>query len=93
MKLALNSDKRKNPELREYREMTAAEIRALTYNDHPLVILNNGRVGTVKVNGAVKTWKTRPNEFEIPVKYGLYECARFSAREAIGKFIVEVTAD
>lgn len=24
-------------------------------------------------NGQTKTWKTRPNEFKIPVKYGLYE--------------------
>lgn len=23
-------------------------------------------------NGATKTWKTRPNEFRVPVKYGLY---------------------
>lgn len=90
MKLALNSDRKKNPTLREYREMTAQEIRALTYGDHPLVILRNGRVGTVKVNGAVKTWVTRPDEFEIPVKYGMYECARLSASEAVGRFVVEV---
>jgi len=25
-----------------------------------------------KVNGQVKTWKTRPDEVKIPVKYGLY---------------------
>ena len=23
-------------------------------------------------NGQTKTWKTRPTEFEVPVKYGLY---------------------
>lgn len=23
-------------------------------------------------NGKTKTWKTRPEDFEIPVKYGLY---------------------
>lgn len=27
----------------------------------------------VRRNGQTKTWKTRPNEFSIPVKYGLYE--------------------
>lgn len=27
----------------------------------------------VRRNGATKTWKTRPGEFRIPVKYGLYE--------------------
>jgi hypothetical protein len=26
-----------------------------------------------KVNGAVKFWTTRPNEFRIPAKRGLYE--------------------
>ena len=27
-----------------------------------------------KRNGKTKTWKTRPNEFKIPVKYGLRTC-------------------
>lgn len=27
-----------------------------------------------RVNGACKTWKTRPDEFRLPVKYGLREC-------------------
>jgi hypothetical protein len=27
----------------------------------------------VRQNGKVKLWKTRPTEFKIPVKYGLYE--------------------
>ena len=26
----------------------------------------------VRVNGMCKTWKTRPTEFRLPVKYGLY---------------------
>ena len=25
-------------------------------------------------NGACKTWKTRPNDFRLPVKYGLKQC-------------------
>ena len=25
-------------------------------------------------NGKTQTWKTRPDEFKIPVKYGLREC-------------------
>ena len=28
-----------------------------------------------RVNGACKTWKTRPDEFRLPVKYGLRECS------------------
>lgn len=27
-----------------------------------------------RVNGQCKTWKTRPNEFRLPVKYGLKTC-------------------
>lgn len=27
-----------------------------------------------RVNGAVKTWKTRPNEVRVPVKNGLRNC-------------------
>jgi len=27
----------------------------------------------VRRSGKTQTWKTRPNEFKIPVKYGLYE--------------------
>jgi hypothetical protein len=27
----------------------------------------------VRVSGRCQTWKTRPDEFKLPVKYGLYE--------------------
>ena len=27
-----------------------------------------------RVNGKCKTWKTRPAEFKLPVKHGLYNC-------------------
>lgn len=27
----------------------------------------------VRVSGKCKTWKTRPNEFRLPVKFGLYQ--------------------
>lgn len=27
----------------------------------------------VRVSGRCKTWKTRPTEFQLPVKYGLYQ--------------------
>jgi hypothetical protein len=26
-----------------------------------------------RANGKCKTWKTRPNDFSLPVKHGLYE--------------------
>ena len=30
------------------------------------------KVETWRRNGATKTWKTRPDEFSVPIKYGLY---------------------
>ncbi len=27
-----------------------------------------------RVNGKVKTWKTRPDEFVVPIKHGLRDC-------------------
>lgn len=27
----------------------------------------------IRVSGKCQTWKTRPNDFKLPVKYGLYE--------------------
>lgn len=36
----------------------------------------------VRRNGATKTWKTRPGEFRIPVKYGLYEYFYITDKDA-----------
>lgn len=33
-------------------------------------------------NGRTKRWKTRPDEFQIPVKYGLKECFYITQRNA-----------
>lgn len=27
-----------------------------------------------RVNGKCKTWVTRPTDFRLPVKYGMYDC-------------------
>lgn len=34
-------------------------------------------------NGRTLTWKTRPGEFEIPIKRGLYEYGRIRSSEAV----------
>ena len=84
----LQSDKRKNTEALYFRFMTDEEILALSYGDHPHVKLNNGRVGRVKINGAIKRWARDPGRIEVPVKYGMYECARLSFDEARARFMV-----
>jgi hypothetical protein len=84
----MQHDRRKNPERVPYRRMTIAEIKALKPGDQPKVLLNNGRIGEVKINGAVKRWKREPDRVEVSVKYGLYETARYSTQEALARFII-----
>lgn len=40
------------------------------------------RVVSVRVSGKCQTWKTRPHEFRLPVKYGLYENSAVTERNA-----------
>jgi len=35
------------------------------------VVMTNGRVWKARRNGKTQTWKTRPNDFRIPIKMGL----------------------
>lgn len=56
------------------------ELKQLRYGQQVLCHSYNGIIH-VKVNGNPKTWKTRPNDVDIPVKYGLYEYARIEYRD------------
>lgn len=52
--------------------------QALTLNEFWLEITNPrhkrfGQRARFRRNGKTQTWKTRPNDFKVPVKYGLYE--------------------
>lgn len=70
-KLALASDRRKEPETHLYRRMTSAEARAITHGFE--FCGKDGKVRSARASGQLKTWKTRPNDYRLPVKYGLYE--------------------
>lgn len=35
-----------------------------------------------RANGRCQTWKTRPNDFRLPVKRGLYEYGEITPRNA-----------
>lgn len=72
------------------RRMTLGEIKALSSGSHAEFIANDGTLRTVKINGAPKTWKTRPQDVSVSVKYGLYEYARFETTEALERFVVRV---
>jgi hypothetical protein len=42
--------------------------------EHKTIKNKNGSPLRCRVNGKTKTWKTRPDEFKIPVKYGMKCC-------------------
>lgn len=42
----------------------------------------------VRASGRCKTWKTRPSEFRLPVKYGLYQSLAITHENA-GDFLTE----
>lgn len=66
------------------RPMTLNEVRALRYGER--IQLYSGYAGgiiNVKVNGAPKTWKRRPADVTVPVKYGLYDYTRVSYEDGM----------
>lgn len=65
-------------------------LRLFEQNTHLWFKSNQGDARQCKVNGAVKTWKTQPDRFEFPIRYGLYEAARLSLDEAMSKILVEI---
>lgn len=57
--------------------LTLQQALALKYRNILLHVTHKDSTGNpsrCRVNGAVKTWKTRPGKFCIPVKYGLRDC-------------------
>lgn len=83
-----NDDRKKTPTPVRVRPMTREECLDQTWGREIPCILTNGRLGRVRLNGAIKTWKREPDRFEIPIKYGMYECARLSLPEAMDRFVV-----
>lgn len=65
----------KKKTIKPWKPLTVRELKALSYGDRVSFISRMRDVRTVKVNGAPKTWKTRPNDVKVPLKYGLYEFA------------------
>ena len=51
---------------------STASYRAIFY--HRTLKDSRGEPVKCRVNGKCKLWKTRPADFRLPVKYGLYDC-------------------
>lgn len=65
--------------------MTRNDAIAATYRQeftHKTLRNSRGEPVRCRVNGRCKTWKTRPEDFSLPVKYGLYECFYITPRNA-----------
>lgn len=55
--------------------ITLDQAKSLQYGDILYHRTNRNADGTAqrwRVNGKVKTWKTRPNSIRVPLKHGLY---------------------
>lgn len=83
-------DKRKNPEMINARPMRAEELPPIATGHVSggeggwfLFEANDGTARLCRPNGALKTWKTRPGEFRLPIKYGLRECSAIVPRDGI----------
>lgn len=50
--------------------------QAMTHSHFHHVTAKNsdGTPVRCRANGTCKTWKTRPDDFRLPVKYGIKEC-------------------
>lgn len=80
MTLANGYDRRKTPEVNTYRSMTVEEAKGLHSGQTVWFRANDGTARHAKVNGAPKTWKRDSARVEVPVKYGLRECARLGSQ-------------
>lgn len=54
---------------------------------HVRLTNRDGTAVRCRANGKCKTWKTRPGEFQLPVKYGLKDCFYISERNA-GEWVI-----
>lgn len=54
--------------------VTLENLQQTNHNhfQHKTQMLKNSKPATVRQSGKVRTWKTRPADFIVPVKYGMY---------------------
>lgn len=56
--------------------VTLAQAKQLGYRDelyHKDLKDSRGHSVRAKVNGKIQLWKTRPTEFRLPMKHGMYD--------------------
>ena len=56
--------------------MKLSQIKKLSHGDileHATIKNADGTPARARVNGKLKLWKTRPCDFKLPLKHGLYD--------------------
>jgi hypothetical protein len=53
------------------------------------VKMNNGKYWRCRRNGKTQLWKTRPNEFRIPVKFGFRYCDAITHNDLNGDWQIK----
>jgi len=79
----------KCPRVLTLREMTLEEVKSMHYN-FDVKYVSERRNGVyeafnIRQNGKPKTWKTKPNDVDVPMKYGFREC--FHSRMVNGEWV------
>lgn len=62
---------------------TRIEIETALAQGNLWVLMGNGNYWRLRRNGKTQFWKTRPDEFSIPVKAGLRACGRVTQDSVI----------
>ncbi len=62
-------------------EISRRELEKMLDSGRLELLLNNGRWIKARRNGKTQTWKTRPSEFRIPLKYGFRGYAEITHRD------------
>lgn len=81
MTLVDGYDRNKKPAMLRVAPMLAPD--ALLIRGQFLFQGRDHKVRRARTNGAPKTWATRPNEYRIPIKYGLREYSYIVPRDGI----------
>jgi len=75
--------------------MTKQVIMSLDYRNtlyHKTLRNSDGSAVRCRVNGKCKTWVTRPHDFRLPVKHGLYQCFYITPDNAKDWLLYDVTS-
>lgn len=91
LSLSLHSDKSKNPQRNNYKQLTFEQAVELRPGDHVYFITRSGNtVARARVT-SVRTWKRTSGKCVIGLKYGLYEFfqAEYENGQAVKEQIVK----